>query len=140
MSIPKAADIVAATAEQDRLAKIEADKRAAERPAIIARAQMERAVDLVNHKLPNLIANHERDRSRKFTIPDSGFDEHLFPEDSAAGQFLLSTLREKGYTASIQSKERQNTKIEPWGDGEYDVVDAPGTHMAYSLHVSWGEQ
>lgn len=69
--------------------------------------------------------------SHKFNI---GFD---LDEKYKATKILLSELLRAGFIVRHSVKEEGNMVYEFHGDGEYDVVDAPGTHPVYTLYISW---
>lgn len=50
---------------------------------------------------------------------------------------LCKQLREGGFDIKLSTVREQNTKMEFHGDGEYDVVDVPGTHPVHWLEISW---
>lgn len=52
-------------------------------------------------------------------------------------QTLVQKLQQAGFESEIETCVAQNTIIEHYGDGEFNVVDVYGTHEEYWLVITW---
>lgn len=98
------------------------------------------ATEYITATLPELIAECERNGIKSFQFPsDSGYNGSgsFFSPKSKHGKKIVSELNRLGYKAKIITKEVRNIEFDFYGDGEYHIVNAPGTHLEYYLVVSW---
>jgi len=52
-------------------------------------------------------------------------------------KILTDKLKEAGFEFELTTVQEQNTKVEFYGDGEYNVVEVGGTHPVYWLEIRW---
>lgn len=92
--------------------------------------------------LPALIERKIKSSENELFVPSrcgySGeLSDNFFKPNTDHCKLVLNRLTEFGYTAKVITHTVGNIDYESYGDGEYNIVPAPGTHEEYQLQITW---
>lgn len=104
--------------------------------------QINKAEKLLNEVLPALLEKASKNGIREIVYPNRGiFDANcsldFFDPSTRHCRLILDSLKTNGYKVEVLVLVKQNYNYKSYGDGEYDLEYAPGTHNEYQLKIEW---